>query len=347
MIRSQVVLTIVLLSTSAIGFARAQKPRQPDRSQVLTRYANFPLSFESNQGQTDSEIKFLSRGTGYALFLTKQGATLSLRSNHNGSAPRTHTPGKRPHFVTSQLGMRWAGANASPPLSGLDELPGRSNYFVGRDPQTWRTGVRNYRRLIYRDVYPYVDFVFYGNHHCLEYDIVVRPGADLDMVRLAYEDAASMRLDRNGDLVLQTAAGEVRQHKPVIYQNVHGVKKHVEGRYVLEANNETVSNLGNMIRVKPWFWTQLSCTRPIWAELSTMSRTALQWTEKATLISRDTRCPRIIPRQDCKRLLPVELRSPSTYLGGTDLDVGTGIAVNARNQVVVTGFTQSIDFPTK
>src|ERR1039458_4813570 len=46
---------------------------------VIESYGKLPLSFEANQGQTDSHVKFLSRGNGYSLFLTSTEAVLSLK----------------------------------------------------------------------------------------------------------------------------------------------------------------------------------------------------------------------------------------------------------------------------
>src|SRR5690348_13599813 len=50
---------------------------------LLEGYAKLPLSFEANSGQTDPQVKFLSRGHGYTLFLTDFGAVISL-TNRSG-----------------------------------------------------------------------------------------------------------------------------------------------------------------------------------------------------------------------------------------------------------------------
>jgi hypothetical protein len=90
-------------------------------SQVSSSYGKLPLSFEINQGQTDSQVKFLARGQGYGLFLTPREAVLSLRTPQakvaNGNEPAR----------AAVLRMRLAHANTKPALSGLDPLPGKSN----------------------------------------------------------------------------------------------------------------------------------------------------------------------------------------------------------------------------
>ncbi len=79
---------------------------------------------------------------------------------------------------------------------------------MANDRAKWRTEVANYAKVRYRGIYRGVDLVFYGNQEKLEYDLIVKPGADPNVIRLAFDGARSMSVDRNGDLVLQTP-GEV------------------------------------------------------------------------------------------------------------------------------------------
>ena len=74
--------------------------------------------------------------------------------------------------------LNLVGANLDTRIIGLDRLPGNSNYFLGNDPTRWHTNVPMFSRVLYSDVYPGVDLVFYGNQRRLEHDFVVAPGAD-------------------------------------------------------------------------------------------------------------------------------------------------------------------------
>jgi hypothetical protein len=130
--------------------------------------------------------------------------------------------------------MKLVGANAAPQLSGLDELPGKSNYFVGNDPQRWRTDVPRYAKAQYREVYPGIDLVYYGNQRQLEYDFIVAPGADPRRIELAFTGVERMRIDANGNLALRTAGGEVTQHAPALYQEVDGARRAITGRYEIK-----------------------------------------------------------------------------------------------------------------
>src|SRR5262249_44507243 len=150
----------------------------------LQSYGQLPISFEANAGQTDAQVRYLARGSGYGLFLTATGAVLSLETL---AAPPVDTqlgpssvsvigspfsvPQSSPQSVTGvALAMNLVGANPATQATGLDQLPGTTNYFIGNDPSQWHTDLANYGRVQYQDVYPGVNLVYYGNQQQLEYD---------------------------------------------------------------------------------------------------------------------------------------------------------------------------------
>jgi hypothetical protein len=133
--------------------------------------------------------------------------------------------------------MKLVGGNASAKIAGADELPGKSNYFIGNDPSQWRTNVSNYSKVEYRDVYPGIDLVYHGNQRQLEYDFVLAPGADPKRIELVFEGTRSLSLDKQGNLILATADGDLVQHKPAVYQEADGKRTEVEGSYVLRGRN--------------------------------------------------------------------------------------------------------------
>lgn len=129
--------------------------------------------------------------------------------------------------------MQLLGANPKPQVMGLGELPGKSNYFPSSDPAQWRTNIPTYAKVKYRGVYPGVDLVYYGNQRQLEYDFVVAPGADPKAITLAFAGADTLEIDAQGDLVLHTAGEHLRMHRPVIHQEVDGIRREISGGYVL------------------------------------------------------------------------------------------------------------------
>src|SRR5258708_1925196 len=200
-------------------------------------YGKVTLAFEANQGQIDSQVKFLSRGAGYSLFLTPAEAVLKL-------GPSAVSGGNSNEAV---LRMKLRGANSRTAPSGQDELPGTSNYFIGSDPKKWHTNVPHYAKVRYTGVYPGVDLVYYGNQRELEYDFVVQPGANPQQIRLKIEGARSLQL-KQGDLILTSAAGAVCLRSPHIYQEEKGIRRNVGGHYAITGANEVGFQLSDYDR---------------------------------------------------------------------------------------------------
>jgi hypothetical protein len=213
---------------------------------VAEAYARIPLSFEPNVGQTDdSRVRFLSHGDGYNLFLTSTEAEFAFCKTQR---PRPG-PAKNeiPDSIYSQhqvdrnpaaLRISLTGANKAAKARGVRELPGRSNYFIGSDPGKWRVNVPTYSRIEYESIYRGVDLVYYGNQGQLEYDFIVAPGASYKVIRIRFEGGDNLRLDEAGDLVIEAAGRKVYQRRPVVYQEVNGIKETIVGRYVVKGRSE-------------------------------------------------------------------------------------------------------------
>ena len=129
--------------------------------------------------------------------------------------------------------MKLLGANLSARIVGEGQQVSTSNYFVGNDPSKWRTSVPNYGRVRYTGVYPGIDLVYYGHDGNLEYDWIVSPGADPRRIRLSFDGADRLRIDKQGDLVIKLGKTEYRHRKPVVYQEVAGKRVQVAGSWTL------------------------------------------------------------------------------------------------------------------
>ena len=169
---------------------------------VGSGYGALPLSFEENQGQTDASVDFISRGSGYSLFLTPAEAVALLsQQDEDGES--------------AVLRLSLINANENPQATGENLQEGISNYFIGDDPDKWVTDVANYGQVRYEDVYEGVDLVYYGNQQGeLEYDLEVAPGVDPGQIALNYEGADSAMINDQGQLVLNTGSGEIVQKAP-------------------------------------------------------------------------------------------------------------------------------------
>ncbi len=199
---------------------------------TAANYGAIPLHFEANVGQTDSQVKFLTRGSGYSLFLTTDEAVLALAKSTK----------KNRSLKSDFLRMKISGANPSAEISGENLLEGKTNYIAGNDPSEWKTDISNYDRVRYQNVYDGIDVVYYGNQNQLEYDFVVSPNTDLRSIALEFKGAKKFKIDASGDLVFKFSSCEIRQHKPIAYQEIDGTRREIAAHYAIQNPKSKIQN---------------------------------------------------------------------------------------------------------
>ena len=258
------------------------------------QFNNSPVGFElyksdigPNPGSKD---KFVSRGNNYALFLTPSEAVVTLASNQYVSNQKNNP------VTSSVLHMQFLGANKSVKLSGQDDSGSKSHYYIGNDPEKWVKDVTRYGKVQYKNLYPGIDLVFYGNQNELEYDFIVASGVNPDIIRLGFTGADKLSVNQQGDLLIHTPAGRVLQKKPLVYQTRNNQKEFITGSYLLLDKQTIGFDLG---RYDP--------------DLPLIIDPVLDYT---------------------------------TYVGGSDQDNGTRIAIDQKGYIYITGYTFSTDFPS-
>ncbi len=250
---------LFLLGTSAFANTPASESQVDSETKIKIseNYGKTPLSFEINEGQVDDQVKFLSRGQGYNLFLTPTESVLALSRTIKTEVfgpvqPESLQQDPQPtEFETATVRMKLVNANPSPKVAGLQPTKAKTNYLTGNDPKKWRTNVSNYAKVKYEEVYPGIDLVYYGNQKKLEYDFIVNPGSDYKTIQMNFAGAEKLDLDDKGNLVLSTATGNVIQHAPVIYQVVDGERHTVKGNYVLQEENKVGFQVAQYDTEKP------------------------------------------------------------------------------------------------
>jgi hypothetical protein len=258
------------------------------------------------------------------------------------------------------LHLQLIGANPSPKVTGIDELPGKSNYFVGSDSAQWRTDVPTYAKVKYREVYPGVDLIFYGSKRQLEYDFVLSPGADPKMIRFAIAGADESRLNSEGDLVLRAGAGEVRVKRPVAYQELNGVQRRVGCGFSPGAKDEMQFEVEDFDPALPLvidpvivYGSYLGGTADDVAYAIEIDPSGnayvFGYTHSGDFMRVNARQPNYGGASDA---FVVKLAASgnsvyySTYLGGSGSDYAHSGAVDASGAAYVVGLTHSTNFPT-
>ncbi len=340
---------------------------------IAKRYGNLPLSFEANHGQSDARVKYISRGQGYSLFLTSSEAVLALSKSpagadvHNADKSGAATPSNTSR-ESSVIRLRFIGANDAPEITRSGSLPGKSNYLTGNDPGQWHTDVTHYSQVRYADLYPGIDLVYYGNQRQLEYDFVVAPGIDHRIIKHAYQGADKLSIDAQGNLLLNTGNGVLKQHRPVIYQAIDGKRIPVDGHYIHTGKHQIGFQIARYDTAKPLvidpvlsYSTYLGGNDNDRANDIAVDSAGNAYVTGETL---STVFPLLAGAFDiacgigivgCSRQVDAfvtKLNAAgnalvySTFLGGNGMDFGMAIAVDSSGNAYVTGTTMSTDFPT-
>jgi beta-propeller repeat-containing protein len=381
-----------------------------DQARIRTNYATLPLAFEPNVGQTDPQVTYMARGRGYSLLLTANAAyfAIPLASPHPDPAAQSAHPEKglyligrgrgtgeelrsrglanrKAHNSAASIEMDMLGSNPTPQIIAENQLPGVTNYILGRDPSKWHSGVAHYGQVRYHEVYPGVDLAYHGasesafpgqnkldqnelgqnklGQNKFEFDFLVNPGADPEAVTLGFRGVKALRTTAAGDLVLASAAGDLYMHRPFAYQERNGVRQPIDARFVIHRNdkddNRVSFALANYDRSRQvvidptvTYSTYLGGSLEDDGNAITADSSGNAYitgeTDSANFTGA-TGAPAGGRDVFVTELSPTGTLIFTTLVGGTADDIGNAIAVDTKSTppgIYVTGQTGSADFPT-
>jgi uncharacterized protein (TIGR03437 family) len=321
---------------------RSLVPSSP--KQLIDTRVRVPLAFEPNMGQAPDGVRWISRTPDRAFLLTGNEAVMLLRTQDE----------------TATVKMKMVGGRVNAQTEGVDKLASTSNYFIGNKPAEWRTAVPHYGRVRYKNVYPGIDVVYYSTDRRLEYDFVLAPGADPGRIELAYEGADRMRVEGNGDLVLEVNGRSIRQIRPRIFQVVNGQQQEIAGSYRLRDGNRVEFALARYDRNRELV------IDPV---LQYSTYLGLEGYDAGVAVATDQNGDILITGVTNSTRFPTSQKAQQnpggdsdafiakfsaagqlvwmSYLGGFKNEIGRNIAVDQTGAAYVVGYTESDNFPIK
>ena len=330
-------------------------PAETRPSQVTSAYGKLPIRFEINEGQVGTEVKFIARGGGYKLYFTAEGPIIALQRRK----PRKSVSAAS---ESALIRLHMVGSIPSPEISLGEELPGATNYFIGRDPAAWRTNIKSYDRIRYANVYPGVDLVYHGNQQELEYDFDIAPGADPNRIEMSFDGAERLEINGDGQLLIHMSTGDVILRRPMAYQEVTGDRREVPVRYVLTEQRTVRFAAGDYDVHQPLVLD------PVLAYSTYLGGSDLGEVE-VDAIAVDSSGSTYVTGYTFSTDFPItngfqsSLRGRgedafvtklnpsgnqvvySTYLGGNGMDYAYGVAVDSTGNAYIAGWTNSANFP--
>lgn len=322
------------------------------------RSLGLPLLFQANRGQADVSVKYTVQGPGWGMLLKSDEVLVALQPQVWTDPDPQAAPGKPPQFSDAtrpMVQLKVLGARPTLP-EGEKEHALRSNYLLGNDPTRWSKQVPGFERVRYREIYKGVDLVFYGNGRSVQFDFMLRAGADPASIRLGFGGAGKLEVDLTGDLQISTGNELLRIRKPVVYQNDLGTRRFVEGAFALTSPTEVRFQLGSYDAGKPLIIDPvIDASRTIQGNGSDSSigigtdaqsnvyivfnttSTDLQGATNASSGQGDFAVAKFNSNLDPQWL---------TYVGGTGLELAQSLSVASNGSTVVGGGTTSTNYPT-
>jgi hypothetical protein len=237
------------------------------------------------------------------------------------------------------------------------------NYFYGNDPAQWRPDVPVWHGVRYVDLYPGVDLVLGGEGQA--WRLVAAPGAAVDQVRLRVEGSQSLVAERSR-LILGIDDWATAVHLPAAafaYQidqwpsfSLSSAMPSVSGhqsslQQTLPTNNPSALVFSTFIGGS----LADSASRVVLDNANNIVVTgASESVDFPTTPGTfdPTHHGGICRNFPCKDGFVVKLDATgsamifATFVGGSDDDTTSAIAVDSTNHLYVTGFSKSADFPS-
>jgi hypothetical protein len=304
------------------------------------REPSLPIFFISNSGQADPSIRYIAQAPELRAGFALDSAVFQMQG--------------------AELRVRFAGANPSVTIHGLDAMAASVNFLIGDDPAAWRTGLPTYRGVTYRDLYKGIDMTYAAKDPRLKSEFLVAPGADPGQIRLEYSRADRVSVGANGDLIVRAGAVELCEQAPVAYQNVVGRRRAVAAHYRVMEDGQTVTfALGDYDPTQALVIDPVISYATYLGGSSQSAVTALAvdasgnlyaagWTEAIDFPV--SNAIQAVNRGGVDafmfKLNPAgNTLLYATYIGGRSDDRAAGIAVDSAGQVYLAGSTASTDFP--
>ncbi|HMC31248.1 MAG TPA: SBBP repeat-containing protein, partial [Candidatus Angelobacter sp.] len=303
-----------------------------------------PLAFEPNVGQAEAQTRFIIHRPDISAGFASDAITLRLPQKGAAAA---------------HMGISF-GRSAQ--IIGEQELPGKTNYFRGNNPAAWRTGIATFGRIRYNQLWPGTDVVFYGNGERLEHDFVLAPGADPRRISFELQEAQSIEIDHDGDLLVHLGDALVTFKKPVAYQETASGREQVIANFKLNGTRVGF-HVGRYDHRRPLiidpvlvFSTDLAGSAfetiqglAVDAQNNIYVTGGTSSTDFPTTVgSFQPACACCSPSNDAfvTKLNPTGTALVySTFLGGTSDDLAQSIAIDSNGNAIVAGLTSSPDFP--
>jgi len=365
---SRIILSILIISVSVFNTSFSFV-KQSDKNSQNDKLAleNLPLSFIPNKGQFNSEVLFQTGISGGSASFTNNGVVYTINILQKGNRglisearASTETLSDVKTFV---LSLEFQNTNLSAEVTGGNSLPGIVNYLMGADSKNWITGINTYNSVTYEELYQGIDLTYDSKNSALKGTYSIEPGSDPDKIKWVYNGDEGIKVDPDtGELKIKFGEDSVlTENKPVSWQEINGRLVPVEVSFVIDNKGTVGFSVGNYdpnytlivdptLTYSTYFGGSQNEGAGYGFEVDNQGNVYITGDTGSTNLpisnalqpqhnggEQDVFVSKIDPYSNTLIY--------STYLGGSERDTANRLTIDGNNNVYVTGFTRSSNFP--
>ncbi|MCA1032798.1 SBBP repeat-containing protein [Bacillus timonensis] len=322
---------------------------------VLNSYGKIPLFFEENVGQTSEQVKYLSKNNRSTVFFKNNEVVSFLRK------PLKKNEKSEVEWSTNVVRMKFLNAKHDSKIEGVDKQNGTVNYFKGNDDYNWNVDIPTYSKIRYKQIYPGINLIFYGNQRNHQFDFIIEPGYDFEKIAIEFEGIDSIDKDEYGKLELHFEGGSFVIHQPYIYQQYENEQKEIKGSFKIIGRNKIGFSLKEQYDKKKQlvidpvldystFLGGSADDSGFGIAVDSAGNTYVTGSTRSSNFPTVNAIDANIDGPEDVFITKINSAGDaivySTYLGGSSNDFGQSIAVDSAGNAYITGSTTSSNFPT-
>ena len=336
-----------------------------EKLKVSKVLSSLPLIFERNIGQHDEEVQFILNKNECTTFFTDTELVLAFRSNEkieevkavDSNSIVNSTLNNLNEYKINVLRINFEDSNKIPQIIGKNEFNCKINYFKGDNKSEWKSYIPIYEKLLYKEVYPGIDILYYGNQTNMKLEFIVQPNKNIDCIKLNFEGADKIEIDEQGNLVINFDDKAVKILRLEAIQETSEEK--IEFNFEIEDNFKVKFNMVNydlnqVLKIKMQFlFEAFKATKVVDRGNSiAVDNKKCIYITGVTSIQKfpEKRLYKTIYSEKDYSAYIIKINSRKSgqaaleygaYLGGNRVDEGVSIAVDYSGVVYVAGTTNS------
>ena len=362
---------LILIFSSQINSEKIESKLQvSDSNTIINALNDLSLHFVENKGQVNEKVKYHFKMPKGNVYLTPAEIVYQffLIENKKSAGEEMRSGNEEKRFEdarSANIRVKFIESNDGVEVAGIEELEAKVSYFRGNDPKKWSRGARTFNKVLYKELYPQIDLLVFGNNKGTKHEYWVKPGGEVSNIRVKYENAKNLKINKKGQLEIDTGEFILLEDIPVSYQNIEGQRVDIETKYIIEEDNTVSFQVKDYRRDKelvidPWFifpfliyQTYLGGSASDQAYAIAYDNagnayvTGRTYSGNFPLSNAYQTTTWFVPDAFVTKLNPNGTGLVySTYLGGIDMDEGRAIAVDGSGNAFISGYTESTPWHT-